>query len=69
MHKRRWGRQACLYVGLARTIYIHIYTVYIRYFWQGDRRIYGHIRCIYTVLADPIYTHRTDMLDRGHSVQ
>jgi len=28
----------------------HIYTVY---FWQGNHRIYGHIRCIYTVLANP----------------
>jgi hypothetical protein len=33
----------------------HIYTVYIRYFWQGHHKIYGHIRCIYTVLANPIY--------------
>ena len=32
-----------------------IYTVYIRYFWQGNHRIYGHIRCIYTVLANPTY--------------
>ena len=31
----------------------HIYTVYIRYFWQGNHRIYGHIWCIYTVLANP----------------
>jgi len=30
--------------------------VYIRYFWQGNHQIYGHIRCIYTVLANPIYT-------------
>jgi hypothetical protein len=33
----------------------HIYTVYIRYFWQGYHQIYGHIRCIYTVLANPKY--------------
>ena len=33
-------------------IYIYIYTVYIRYFWQGNHCIYGHIRCIYTVLAN-----------------
>ena len=33
----------------------HIYTVYIRYFWQGNHQIYGHIRCIYTVLANPTY--------------
>jgi len=31
----------------------HIRTVYIRYFWQGNHRIYGHIRCIYTVLVNP----------------
>jgi hypothetical protein len=34
----------------------HIYTVYVRYFWQGNYQIYGHIRCIYTVLANPIHT-------------
>jgi len=31
----------------------HIYTVYVRYFWQRNHLIYGHIRCIYTVLANP----------------
>ena len=31
----------------------HIYTVYIRYFWQENHQIYDHIRCIYTVLANP----------------
>jgi hypothetical protein len=30
-------------VGLARTIY----TVCIRYFWQGNYQIYGHIWCVY----------------------
>jgi len=34
----------------------HICTVFIRYFWQGNHQIYDHIRCIYTVLANPIYT-------------
>ena len=33
----------------------HIYTVYIRHFWQGTHQIYGHIRCIYTVLANPAH--------------
>jgi hypothetical protein len=28
----------------------HIYTVYIRYFWEGNCRRYGHIRCISTVI-------------------
>jgi len=41
-----------LYVGLAR----NIYAVCIRYFWQGNHQIYGHIRCIYTDLANPNYT-------------
>jgi len=31
----------------------HIYTVHIRYIWQENHQIYGHIRCIYTVLAIP----------------
>ena len=26
--------------------------MYIRYFWHGIHKIYGHIRCIYTVLAN-----------------
>ena len=29
--------------------------MYTRYFWQGNHRIYGHIRGIYTVLANPKY--------------
>jgi hypothetical protein len=33
----------------------HIYTVCIQYFRQGNYHIYGHIRCIYTVLANPTY--------------
>jgi hypothetical protein len=36
----------------------HIYTVYIRYFWQGNYEIYGHIQCIYTVLANPTFEAR-----------
>ena len=32
-----------------------MYTVYIRDFWQGNNQIYGHIRCIYSVLANPTY--------------
>jgi hypothetical protein len=44
----------------------HIYTVYIRYFWQGNHQIYGHIRCIYTVLANT--THVTSCLTVRHFV-
>ena len=41
------------YVGWARTKYLYIYTVYIRYSKQGNHHTYGHIRCVYTVLANP----------------
>ena len=30
--------------------------MYIQYLWQGNHQIYGHIRCIYTVLASLIST-------------
>jgi hypothetical protein len=38
----------------------HTYTVYTWYFWQGNHQIYGHIRCVYTVLANPtqVSSHR-----------
>jgi hypothetical protein len=42
----------CLY-NTCRVGQNHIYTVYKRYFWQGNHQIYGNIRCIYTVLANP----------------
>jgi len=32
---------------------ICICGVYIQYFWQRNHQIYGHIRCMYTVLANP----------------
>ena len=48
-----------LYVGLARTIYLRcIYGI----FWQGNHEIYSHIRCIYTILANPIYMHKCTVL-------
>ena len=40
----------------------HIYTVHVRYFWQGNHQIYGHIRCIYTVLANPTCVWRGGMM-------
>jgi len=52
-------------VQICRVGQYHIYTVYIqRYFWQGNHRIYGHIRCIYTVLADP--TDMAAVLRKSH---
>jgi hypothetical protein len=39
----------CTWLGLARTIYI-----YMRYFWQGNHQVYGHIRCIYGIFGREI---------------
>jgi len=33
----------------------HIHSVYKRYIWQANDQIYGHKRCIYTILANPSY--------------
>jgi hypothetical protein len=36
------------------TVYGATSSVYVRYFWQGNHLIYGHIRCVYyTSLANP----------------
>jgi hypothetical protein len=43
-------------------MYLYVYTVYIRYFKQGNHHTYGHIRCVCTVLANPI-NGRTIVLD------
>ena len=60
LEKHDCQRQQCVYKLVRRCFLLmyrvgqnHIYTVYIRYFWQGNHQIYGHIRCIYTVLANP----------------
>jgi hypothetical protein len=57
------------YLGLARTIYIRciygVYMLYIRYFWQGNDQIYGHIRCIFMVLANPTRTVLGVLSERG----
>jgi hypothetical protein len=45
---------ATLYIGWARTIYLYVLYVYIRYSWQGNHHTYGHTVCIY-VLANPLY--------------
>ena len=56
----RWGlrwRAHCKNRGAAARLprggLNRIYTVYIRHLWQGNDRLYGHIRCICTVLANP----------------
>ena len=45
----------CVRLHIYRVGQNHIYTVYVRYFWQENHQIYGHIRCIYTVLANPTH--------------
>ena len=49
------GCNAHVVVATCRVGQNHIYTVYIRYFWQGNRQIYGYIQCICTVLANLSY--------------
>jgi hypothetical protein len=39
--------------GVDRVGQNHIYTVYTRYLWQGNHQIYGHKRCMYTILVNP----------------
>jgi len=49
-----WGWDllpALLIPGLARIIYIYG----IRYFWQENHQLHGHLRFKYTVLANPNY--------------
>ena len=43
--------------------HVHINTVYIGIFWQGNHQMYCHIRCIYTVLANPQQHARTTAVD------
>jgi hypothetical protein len=51
--------------GLARTIYIRcIYSMS----WQGNHQIYGHIRCIYKVLANPRISARLNREQSGQHV-
>ena len=44
-----------IWVHMCRVGQNHKYTVYKRYFWQGNHQIYVHLRCIYTVLANPTH--------------
>ena len=37
---------------------LHIYTVHIRYYLQGFHQIYGPIRRLYTVLANPSHKEK-----------
>ena len=60
-----WGR-AVMALLVSRVGQNHKYTVHVRYFWQGNHQIYGHIQCIYTVLATPTHIH-THMHTHTHT--
>ena len=50
------GKVAASYgCRVARTIHIYVYTVYIWHSKQRNHHTYGHIRCAYMVLANPIW--------------
>jgi hypothetical protein len=48
-----FSREMTKHTAIYRVGQNHTYTVCIRYFWQGNHQTYGHIRCIYTDLANP----------------
>jgi hypothetical protein len=50
--------------GMPRVGQSHIYTAYIWFVWQGNHQIYGHIRCIYTVLTNPEHVHKHILNER-----
>jgi hypothetical protein len=69
----QWAIQACWtalegsIICMFRVGQNHIYTVFVRYCWQENHQIYGHIRCIYTVLANPRYVRcHASILALGH---
>jgi len=63
------GKQApCTQANMCRMGQNHVYTVYIRYFWQGDHQVHGHIRCIYTVLANPKHASWKELKWAAHLI-
>jgi len=48
--------------------YKNLYTVHIQYFWQGHHLIYGHIQCVFTVLAKPVYLRCSKQVANTHTV-
>ena len=50
--QRRWHEKGGTRAG-QNHIHFKVYTVDIRYCWQGYHHTYGHLRCRYTVLANP----------------
>ena len=48
-----FSRPCLLGFELCRVGQNHVYTVYIRCFRLRNHNIYGHIRCIHTVMANP----------------
>jgi hypothetical protein len=49
---RGTGRVTAECLGLARTIHLKVYTVYLRCFKHENYHTYGQMRCKYTVLAN-----------------
>jgi hypothetical protein len=48
----------CGKYDVARVGQHHMYTMYTRCFWKGNYQSYGHVRRIYTVLANYVYVPR-----------
>ena len=54
-----------LHVPMCRAGQNHVHTAYTQYFWQGNHQIYGHIRCIYTILANPSHLPHVHLWSPG----
>jgi len=48
-----------IYIGLARTIHIYVYTVHIRYFLQRNPTIHTVIYGVYIRFWPTLYVYRT----------
>jgi hypothetical protein len=52
-------QHSCMLVPILSSMCIGVLgLLLIRYFWQENHKIYGHIRCIYTALANPVHMKR-----------
>jgi hypothetical protein len=59
------GHCFCCMCPMCRAGQNHVHTAYTQYFWQGNHQIYGHIRCIYTILANPSHLPHVHLWSPG----
>ena len=57
----KWGTCVYIYIYIYICVYMYIYGVYTVYIRHVNDQIYGHIRCIYTVSANPTHVGVTQL--------